>query len=106
MKLIPDASKARKLNDNLVVDGANGVGGDKLEVLKDLCGDLSIEVRNTSNGEGVLNEGVGADFVQKEKFLPSGFGQGDVGLRLVVFLFIFVLVLCIQRNIIRQFSAF
>ncbi|XP_057521300.1 phosphoacetylglucosamine mutase isoform X1 [Amaranthus tricolor] len=81
VKLIPDASKARKLNDNLVVDGANGVGGDKLEVLKDLCGDLSIEVRNTSNGEGVLNEGVGADFVQKEKFLPSGFGQGDVGLR-------------------------
>ncbi|CAO2819384.1 unnamed protein product [Amaranthus hypochondriacus] len=81
VKLIPDASKANNFNDKLVVDGANGVGGDKLEVLKDLCGDLSIEVRNSSNGEGVLNEGVGADFVQKEKFVPSGFGQGDIGLR-------------------------
>lgn len=82
--MIPDGKKASKSNDKVVVDGANGVGGDKLEVLRELCGDLSIEVRNSSKGEGVLNKGVGADFVQKEKVVPSGFGPIDVGLRLVI----------------------
>ncbi|KAI3894437.1 hypothetical protein MKX03_003842 [Papaver bracteatum] len=49
--------------DELIVDGANGV-------------------RNSGKeGEGVLNHGVGADFVQKEKIVPSGFGQIDVGKR-------------------------
>lgn len=86
--MIPYGLKASKSNDKVVVDGANGVGGDKLKVLRELCGDLSIEVRNSSEGEGALNEGVGADFVQKEKVIPSGFGPSDVGLRLVVSLFI------------------
>uniref|UniRef100_A0A803LU76 Phosphoacetylglucosamine mutase n=1 Tax=Chenopodium quinoa TaxID=63459 RepID=A0A803LU76_CHEQI len=85
VELIPEGNKGRKSNDKVVVDGANGVGGDKLEVLKDMCGGLSIEVRNSSKGEGVLNEGVGADFVQKEKVLPSGFGPNDVGLRCASF---------------------
>ncbi|KAI3523749.1 hypothetical protein L1887_02122 [Cichorium endivia] len=31
--------------------------------------------------EGVLNEGVGADYVQKEKVFPQGFGPSDVGIR-------------------------
>lgn len=78
--LIPHGKKTNEPNDKLVVDGANGVGGDKLEVLSQSC-DLVIEVRNSSRGQGVLNEGVGADFVQKEKIVPSGFGAGDVGLR-------------------------
>lgn len=79
--LSPDKNKVIKLNDRLVVDGANGVGGDKLLVLRDFCNGLAVEVRNTSRGQGVLNEGVGADFVQKEKVAPSGFGASDVGLR-------------------------
>lgn len=83
MDLIPDKNKVIKLNDRLVVDGANGVGGDKLEVLRELCDGLAVEVRNTGRGQGVLNKGVGADFVQKEKVVPSGFGTVDVGLRSV-----------------------
>ncbi|XP_021768117.1 phosphoacetylglucosamine mutase-like isoform X1 [Chenopodium quinoa] len=85
VELIPDGIKGRKSYDKVVVDGANGVGGDKLDVLKDMCGGLSIELRNSSKGEGVLNEGVGADFVQKEKVMPSGFGPNDVGLRCASF---------------------
>lgn len=83
MELTPDGHQANYFNDKLIVDGANGVGGDKLELLIDLCGGLLTEVRNSSKGEGVLNEGVGADFVQKEKVMPSGFEPSDAGLRLV-----------------------
>ncbi|KAI3949273.1 hypothetical protein MKW98_023210 [Papaver atlanticum] len=70
MDYIPGEMTASEM-DELIVDGANGVGGAKLEV-----------VRNSGReGEGVLNHGVGADFVQKEKIVPSGFGQADVGKR-------------------------
>jgi phosphoacetylglucosamine mutase len=44
---------------------------------------LDIEVRNSSEDEGVLNDGVGADYVQKEKVAPRGFGSKDAGIRLV-----------------------
>ncbi|KMS97835.1 hypothetical protein BVRB_5g123290 [Beta vulgaris subsp. vulgaris] len=81
VELIPNGKDVSKSNDKVVVDGANGVGGDKLEVLKHLCGGLIIEVRNSSKGEGALNEGVGADFVQKEKVVPSGFSPSEIGLR-------------------------
>ncbi|KAK9698900.1 hypothetical protein RND81_08G139200 [Saponaria officinalis] len=83
--LIPDGNKTTRLNDKVVVDGANGVGGDKLEVLRDICDGLLVEVRNSSKSEGVLNEGVGADFVQKEKVAPSGFGPSDEGMRCASF---------------------
>ncbi|KAL8141803.1 hypothetical protein V2J09_014835 [Rumex salicifolius] len=79
--LIPDKSKINNVGGKLVVDGANGVGGDKLEMLKDLFEHGSIEIRNSSKSEGLLNEGVGADFVQKEKIVPSGFSAADRGLR-------------------------
>ncbi|KAG5403355.1 hypothetical protein IGI04_009474 [Brassica rapa subsp. trilocularis] len=62
-------------------DGANGVGGEKMEVLKGYLRNLDIEIRNTGRDGGVLNEIVGADFVQKEKVVPLGFGVNDVGLR-------------------------
>lgn len=83
MDLIPGGSKSNKGNDKLVVDGANGVGGEKLLVLKEMLNlkDLEIEVWNSGREGGVLNEGVGADFVQKEKVVPSGFGLQDVGIR-------------------------
>lgn len=71
--------------DELIVDGANGVGGEKLEVVKKTLSSLVIQIRNSGReGEGVLNQGVGADFVQKEKIVPSGFGQIDVGKRLAI----------------------
>ncbi|WCJ20700.1 Phosphoacetylglucosamine mutase [Euphorbia peplus] len=78
--LIPNRDKINQADDKLVVDGANGVGGEKLEVLKKMLNGLSIDVRN-SGKEGVLNEGVGADYVQKEKVVPQGFDSKDVGIR-------------------------
>ncbi|CAL1368315.1 unnamed protein product [Linum trigynum] len=80
LDLIPNGSKVEKAQNKLVVDGANGVGSEKLEGLKKSLDGLDIEIRNTGK-EGVLNEGVGADFVQKEKVLPQGFGPKDVGIR-------------------------
>lgn len=80
MEYIPQGNRNNNVNGKLIVDGADGVGGEKLENLKTLLrSDLSIDVRN--RGDGVLNEGVGADFVQKEKVVPRGFGSADVGFR-------------------------
>lgn len=76
---IPEEHKSNNVNDRLVVDGADGVGGEKLEILKTKLKDLTIEVRN--RGDGMLNEGVGADFVQKEKVVPRNFGPADAGFR-------------------------
>ncbi|KMZ74694.1 Phosphoglucosamine mutase [Zostera marina] len=71
-----------KPNSTLLIDAANGVGGEKLhEVKKSLMG-IELQVRN-SGKEGILNDGVGADFVQKEKVAPQGFGPSDVGMRCV-----------------------
>ncbi|CAK7356207.1 unnamed protein product [Dovyalis caffra] len=79
--LIPNEIKINKTDDKLVVDGANGVGGEKLPVLKKKLNSLDIEVRNSGKEGGVLNEGVGADYVQKEKVVPRGFDSQDVGIR-------------------------
>ncbi|KAK9984902.1 hypothetical protein SO802_034427 [Lithocarpus litseifolius] len=81
MDLIPSGSTFNEVDYKLVVDGANGVGGEKLEVLKKMLDGLAIEVRNSGKDGGVLNEGVGADYVQKEKVVPRGFSSQDVGIR-------------------------
>ena len=83
MDLIPGGAESNEGYDKLVVDGANGVGGEKLLLLKEMLNlkGLEIEVRNSGREGGLLNEGVGADFVQKEKVVPSGFGSKDVGKR-------------------------
>lgn len=80
MNLIPDRVNSNETEDKLIVDGANGVGGEKLEVIKEKLNELVIEVCN-SGKEGVLNEGVGADFVQKEKVVPHGFGSNHARIR-------------------------
>ncbi|KAH9620734.1 hypothetical protein KSS87_007678 [Heliosperma pusillum] len=85
LDLIPDGNKTDRLNDKVLVDGANGIGGDKLEIFSEICDDLLVEVRNASKGEGILNEVVGADFVQKEKVVPVGFGPNDAGMRCASF---------------------
>ncbi|XWS16893.1 hypothetical protein CRYUN_Cryun33cG0020400 [Craigia yunnanensis] len=79
--LIPNETKSNKTDNTVVVDGADGVGGEKLEVLKNMLTGLVIEVRNSGKGGGLLNDGVGADYVQKEKLVPHGFGSNDVGIR-------------------------
>ncbi|KAM1381112.1 hypothetical protein ACFX2I_022755 [Malus domestica] len=66
--LITSGTHPSDVDDKLVVDGANGVGGEKLGTFED-------------DELGVLNEGVGADHVQKEKVVPCSFGSQDVGIR-------------------------
>lgn len=78
MDLMPEGIRESGEN-KLVVDGADGVGGEKLEHFKKMLTGLCVEVRN--RGDGMLNEGVGADYVQKEKVAPRGFGPADAGLR-------------------------
>jgi phosphoacetylglucosamine mutase len=79
--LIPSSGNDKLEISKLLVDGANGVGGQKIEKLRGSLSNLDVEIRNTGRDGGVLNEGVGADFVQKEKVLPVGFGFKDVGMR-------------------------
>ncbi|KAL6008246.1 hypothetical protein ACLOJK_033752 [Asimina triloba] len=82
LDLVPKEMASEPLDVKVTVDGSNGVGGEKLDALKRLLKGLVIEVRNSGKeGEGILNEGVGADFVQKEKVVPHGFGPNDVGTR-------------------------
>ncbi|XP_073038428.1 phosphoacetylglucosamine mutase-like isoform X1 [Primulina eburnea] len=76
---IPPGVCGNNMYEKLIVDCADGVGGEEIEELKTRLSDLKIEARNT--GVGVLNEGVGADFVQKEKIVPRGFGPSDFGAR-------------------------
>lgn len=77
-----DLAPNNTVESKLVVDGANGVGGEKLQQLKKILSGLDICVRNTGKeGEGLLNEGCGADYVQKEKAIPSSFGPDDVGMK-------------------------
>lgn len=80
MDLIPSGS-TNSFDNKLIVDGANGVGGEKIDSLMKMLDGLNIEVRNSGKGMGILNEGVGADFVQKEKVVPDGFDSNDIGKR-------------------------
>jgi len=77
--LIPHGNIVNTM-DKVIVDAANGVGGEKLVVLKKVLQFLDLEIRN-SGKEGVLNEEVGADYVQKEKVVPRGFAPADAGTR-------------------------
>uniref|UniRef100_A0ACD5T6F2 Uncharacterized protein n=1 Tax=Avena sativa TaxID=4498 RepID=A0ACD5T6F2_AVESA len=86
LELTPDGKGSDKLMEKLIVDGANGIGGLKLEEIKAKLASLDIVVRNSGKeGEGILNERCGADFVQKEKVHPAGFGPNDVGVRCASF---------------------
>eukprot|EP00898_Chlorokybus_atmophyticus_P004933 jgi/Chlat1/5440/Chrsp36S05439 len=68
----------REGTSKLLVDAANGVGAPKLQQLQQhlqqACPEakLHIEIRNTGV-DGELNEGCGADFVQKERQPPRSF---------------------------------
>lgn len=79
----PKETASSKPNSILLIDAANGVGGEKLHELKKMVMGIELLVRN-SGKEGVLNDGVGADFVQKEKVAPHGFGRSDVGRRSLI----------------------
>ncbi|KAK9807569.1 hypothetical protein WJX72_002994 [[Myrmecia] bisecta] len=71
----------------LIIDCANGVGGGKLQQLQPQLAQLGLELDLRNCGRGVLNEGCGADFVQKDRQLPlecDGVGSAArcAGLRL------------------------
>lgn len=73
--LRPSASGDMIYYEDLIVDTANGVGASKLAQLQKLTPSLNLTIRNKGEeGDGSLNDGVGADFVQKEKVPPQGFG--------------------------------
>lgn len=61
--------------NRLVFDGANGVGANAMiEFCKHLGSSLNVEVFN--KGEGVINEGCGADFVKVQQAVPVGVPTG------------------------------
>lgn len=60
------------------MDGANGVGAIKLLQLQKKLKILEMHIRNNGqDGRGILNLGVGADYVQKEKVLPENFDKTE-----------------------------
>lgn len=68
----------------LTVDCANGVGAGKLKALAErLGGKLDMQLRNTGRDGGGLNDGCGADFVQKERAFPAGLDDRQNGARCV-----------------------
>ncbi|VDP05465.1 unnamed protein product [Heligmosomoides polygyrus] len=62
---------------NLVLDCANGVGGEKMRMLCRFVpeGSLRIQFRNE---DGVLNHECGADYIKIGQVLPTGFDDVDV----------------------------
>ncbi|WVZ72810.1 hypothetical protein U9M48_021212 [Paspalum notatum var. saurae] len=82
LELVPKGKGGDEFTKKLFVDGANGIGGLKLEQIKAELSDLDVIVRNSGKeGEGILNHMCGADFVQKERVTPHGFSPEDVGVR-------------------------
>ncbi|CAA6674761.1 unnamed protein product [Spirodela intermedia] len=66
MDLSPEGTLRNAYDPSVWVDGANGQG--------------SRSMSETRQGRGgILNDGVGADFVQKEKAIPHGFSTSDAG---------------------------
>ena len=71
----------------LIVDCANGVGAQKLQVLAERLkgqsgAELRVDARNVDTSHAAsLNERCGADFVQKERRLPEGFQGTPDGAR-------------------------
>jgi phosphoacetylglucosamine mutase len=82
LELVPKDKGGDGVSKKLIVDGANGIGGVKLEQIKAELSGLNVIVRNSGKkGEGILNHMCGADFVQKERVIPHGFSSEDAGIR-------------------------
>lgn len=70
------------LVQGLVVDCANGVGATHLVSLaQDLLDTAEFYMVAINLGEGTLNGGCGADFIQKERKWPQGFDEIPDGAR-------------------------
>ncbi|GIL79619.1 hypothetical protein Vretimale_12321 [Volvox reticuliferus] len=78
-----EAAGAGSNSSLLVVDCANGVGAEQLGKLVPALESLGVEMqlRNTGRGGGQLNYQCGADFVQKDRLLPTEMNDVPVGSR-------------------------
>ena len=64
---------APEARGKVVFDGAHGVGAPKLSLLApSMAALVHMEVRNGVEGPGELNDGVGAEHVQKTRTPPAG----------------------------------
>ncbi|CAM9771735.1 unnamed protein product [Ascophyllum nodosum] len=85
------SEKGDNTKREVLVDAAHGVGAPKMEALAKALedrmpgGDTRVEIRNRV-GEGRLNEGCGAEWVQKKGVPPCGVSkEADIGRRLCSF---------------------
>lgn len=68
-----DAKQAlQKYQPSVVLDCANGVGADAMRLFLPKLKAAGLEVELANTGEGVLNEGCGADFVKVGQCQPPG----------------------------------
>ena len=62
-----------------IIDGANGVGATKLVELQKFIPELKLDIMNYGmEGNGLLNDHVGADFVQNKNAFPQNFAYSNV----------------------------
>lgn len=68
-------------SDHIIIDAANGIGGRSVSMLNNIMQQsypdaLSIEIRNDV-GDGPVNEGCGAELVQKGQVPPANVSEDD-----------------------------
>ena len=67
----------------LVVDCANGIGAPHLQTLSQHLQMSSFNLTAKCTGDGILNSGCGADYIQKERAMPDTFESVPDGTRCV-----------------------
>lgn len=69
------------LGQGLIVDCANGIGARHLQTLSQHLQQSGFVMTAKCTGDGILNGGCGADFIQKERQMPHTFHQLPQGSR-------------------------
>ena len=65
------SGKNKSMPDTLYIDAANGVGASKLKtIMSKINSNFAINIEIFNKGEGILNEGCGADFVKMYQKAP------------------------------------
>ena len=67
----------------LVVDCANGIGAPHLQTLSQQLQTSGFSLTARCTGDGILNGGCGADYIQKERAMPATFELVPDGSRCV-----------------------
>ncbi len=74
-------SSGSSRSETLYIDCANGVGAAKLQQLVPLLQDVGLRLELLNTGAGRLNHLCGADFVQKDRKVPTEFERVPAGAR-------------------------